>query len=72
VAGPEEPEVEFAARLERDAQRVLEQSGGTRELASALDELRADRTNGESLGPAIEHLRRVLERIGEPDQEEHR
>jgi hypothetical protein len=72
VADRSDSEVEVAARLEREAQRVLEQSAGTRELALALDELRADRTNGESLAPAIEHLRRVLERSTASDQEDPR
>jgi hypothetical protein len=63
-------EVEVAARLEREARRRLDTGTGTRELALALDQLCADRANGESLGLALEQVRRVLERIGTTDLEE--
>jgi hypothetical protein len=63
VADPER-EVEVAARLERQAQRLLDSGAGARDLALALGELRADRANGESLEPAIDQLRRVLDRLG--------
>jgi hypothetical protein len=63
VADPEF-EVEVAARLEQEARRLLDSGAPRRELVLALAELRADRANGESLGPAIDHLRGVLDRLG--------
>ena len=57
-------EVEVAARLELEAQRLVDSGAGTRDLALALAELRADRANGESLAPAIDDLRGVLDRLG--------
>jgi hypothetical protein len=63
VADPE-LDVEAAATLEREAQRLLDGGAGTRDLALALAGLRADRANGESLEPAIDQLRGVLDRLG--------
>jgi hypothetical protein len=63
VADPE-LEVEVAARLELEAQRLVDSGSGTRDLTLALAELLADRANGESLAPAIDDLRGVLDRLG--------
>jgi hypothetical protein len=68
VADPLESDGEVLG-LERRAQRLLDDGAGSRELALALDQLRADRTNGESLGSATDDLRRILERFGGTDQE---
>jgi hypothetical protein len=64
VTDRDDPEVEVAARLEREAQQVIAAATGDRNLTQALEQLRADRANGESLGTAIEHLQRALERFG--------
>jgi hypothetical protein len=46
--------------LERVARAIVEDGLASNELVLALDQLNADRTNGESLEDASERLRRAL------------
>lgn len=49
-----------AAAVEELARAIVDDGLATRELTQALDQLVADRTNGESLDPAADDLRAVL------------
>jgi hypothetical protein len=62
VPDSQDADVEVAARLEREAQRVIDDGAGSSALKLAVDQLRADRTNGEKLDDAIDRLRRALDR----------
>jgi hypothetical protein len=61
VADPPD-DVVVAARLEWEAQRLIDDGDASTELKMAIDQLRADRTNGEALGEATERLRKAIDR----------
>jgi hypothetical protein len=54
-------DAELAEQLEQEAQELLEAGHGGDSLTLAVDQLRADRTNGESLTASIQLLRDVID-----------
>jgi hypothetical protein len=62
VADHDAPDVEVAERLEREAQRLLDSGTGDDSLVLAVDQLQADRANGEPLTAAIRQLREAIEK----------
>ena len=54
-------DVEVAEQRDRDAQVLLDGSGGSDSLALAVDQLHADRTNGEPLATANRRLRDAVD-----------
>ena len=54
-------DAELAEQLEQEARGLLEDGHGGDSLALAIDQLRADRTNGESLTASMERLRDVID-----------
>jgi hypothetical protein len=61
VSDPRAADVEVADQLDREAQALLDGDGGSDSLALAVDQLRADCTNGEPLPTAIRGLRDALD-----------
>jgi hypothetical protein len=53
-------DVEVAEQLEQEAQRLLDNRTGGDSLALAIDQLQADRANGEPLTTAIRQLREAI------------
>ena len=62
MSAPRDVDALDATALEELAREIVEDGLGSRELTSALDQLVADRTNGEPLDAAIDDLRAVLAR----------
>jgi hypothetical protein len=60
VADDGATDVAAAERLEREAQQLLDNGHRADALTMALDQLHADRANGESLDSAIRRLREAI------------
>jgi hypothetical protein len=61
VSGSRAADVEVAEQLDRDAQALFDGGGGSDSLTLAVDQLHADRTNGEPLATAIRRLRDAID-----------
>jgi myo-inositol-1(or 4)-monophosphatase len=64
VSRSHDGDVDRADRLEHEAQRLIDDGRGDNALKLALDQLHADRANGEPLDEAIDQLRRAIEETG--------
>jgi hypothetical protein len=54
-------DVSAAERLEREAQQLVDDGRAQESLTLALDQLRADRANGEPLASAVASLRAAID-----------
>ena len=61
MPGDEASDVEHAQQLERAAQELLDGGGGGDQIVLALDQLRADRANGEPLASAVRGLGEAMD-----------
>jgi hypothetical protein len=56
----DDSDVAAAETLEHEAQQLLDGGNGAESLTMALDQLRADRANGEPLEAAVDRLRSAI------------